>query len=61
MLTRRDLLAYAICAGVATRVFPVWAEPPKRIVFVHGRSQQGKDPVRLKETWVAALKKGAEA
>lgn len=31
-----------------------------KLVLVHGRSQQGKDPVELKNEWVTALKKGLE-
>jgi hypothetical protein len=31
-----------------------------RLVLVHGRSQQGKDPVQLKEQWVAALRGGLQ-
>lgn len=30
-----------------------------RLLLVHGRAQQGKDPKQLKEEWVAALKRGA--
>ena len=30
-----------------------------RLLLVHGRAQQGKDPKHLKEEWVAALKRGA--
>lgn len=37
------------------------AAPPRRLVFVHGRSQQGKNPVVLKKTWADTFKKGAEA
>lgn len=31
-----------------------------RLVFVHGRSQQGKDPAALKQEWLGALAKGLE-
>jgi hypothetical protein len=31
-----------------------------RLVFVHGRSQQGKDPDELKGEWLAALEKGLQ-
>lgn len=31
---------------------------PRRLVFVHGRSQQGKNPAELKTFWVEALKSG---
>jgi len=29
-----------------------------KLVFIHGRSQQGKDPVRLQQQWVNALNEG---
>jgi hypothetical protein len=29
-----------------------------RLVFVHGRDQQGKDPQELRETWLRSLKEG---
>ncbi len=31
-----------------------------KLVFIHGRSQQGKDPVKLQETWEEAFDKGLE-
>jgi hypothetical protein len=31
-----------------------------KIVFIHGRSQQGKDPVQLQQQWESALSKGLE-
>ena len=31
----------------------------KRLLFVHGRAQQGKDPVALKDEWFASLLRGA--
>jgi hypothetical protein len=30
----------------------------KQLVFVHGRSQQGKDPQELKDKWIEAWKRG---
>lgn len=30
----------------------------QRLVFIHGRAQEGKDSVALKAEWVAALGKG---
>lgn len=33
---------------------------PTRLLFVHGRSQEGKDPDRLKSLWMDALKRGVE-
>lgn len=31
-----------------------------RVVFIHGRSQEGKDPVALQQTWEAAFFQGLE-
>jgi len=31
-----------------------------KIVFIHGRDQQGKNPSKLKDEWVAAFRKGLE-
>lgn len=31
-----------------------------RLILVHGRSQQGKDPVQLKEQWIASLREGLQ-
>lgn len=30
----------------------------RKLVFVHGRAQEGKDPVQLRQTWINALKEG---
>ncbi|MFZ1692800.1 MAG: hypothetical protein WAT74_06380 [Flavobacteriales bacterium] len=32
-----------------------------KIIYIHGRDQQGKDPVKLKEEWDNALRKGLKA
>ncbi len=32
-----------------------------RILFIHGRSQGGKNPAELKKTWIETLKKGFQA
>lgn len=32
-----------------------------RILFVHGRAQEGKDPVALKRVWIETLRKGMTA
>ena len=62
MITRRTFLLQS--AGLLfTLVYSpiILASQPRKLVFVHGRSQQGKDPVALKSTWIQALRKGAEA
>jgi hypothetical protein len=61
MIDRRRLLKFAsACAlsGVAMRVGNVMAAPKTKLLLVHGRGQQGLDPVALKSTWIAALNKG---
>jgi hypothetical protein len=32
----------------------------KRIVFLHGRAQEGRDPNQLQQTWESALTRGLE-
>jgi cold shock CspA family protein len=32
--------------------------PVRKLIFIHGRSQQLKDPVALKQTWVGAMHQG---
>ena len=32
----------------------------RQLIFVHGRSQQEKDPAALKQTWIDAWKVGLE-
>jgi hypothetical protein len=65
MVTRRKLLAVA--AGVATTMLSALgntrAQPggrPKRLVLVHGRSQQGRDAAVIKSEWVGALEAGEQ-
>jgi pimeloyl-ACP methyl ester carboxylesterase len=62
MIDRRGWLWQA-GIGIAAAL---WAAPARsagirRVVFVHGRGQQGKDPSALKAEWVDTLKKGAES
>jgi hypothetical protein len=63
MMNRRRLLKIASAvalSGVALSI--VRAQPAAsstRLLFVHGRGQQGLNPATLKATWLAALKRGA--
>jgi pimeloyl-ACP methyl ester carboxylesterase len=64
MLTRRQFLtlgggsAFSI-AGPCSRAV---AQPRvRRLLFLHGRSQQGYDPAVLKTNWIDALRRGANA
>lgn len=64
MLNRRDWMCRA-AVGAMMAAGP-WrtgaaASGVRRLVFVHGRSQQGRDPVALKAEWLNALKGGAAA
>jgi hypothetical protein len=60
MISRRTLVAgsvIAVIAGLAT----ARADPPIRLVLVHGRGQEGLDPVKLKADWMTALSEGARS
>jgi hypothetical protein len=62
MVDRRNFLtsiSVATICGVLSSS-PAFAAA-KRLLFVHGRSQQGRDPEEIKSEWLGALKKGAEA
>jgi hypothetical protein len=62
MLTRRQLLRLASAGALAT-VLPkiLAATKVKRVLFVHGRAQEGRDAAAIQAEWVAALKRGADA
>jgi hypothetical protein len=60
-MNRRELLTIA-GAGLATSVLSKAraADPhPVRLVLVHGRSQQGLNPVDLQSIWLETLQRGA--
>ena len=60
MMKRRDFLITG--AGLATSVLSrAYAanSDPVRLVLVHGRSQQGRDPAELKSIWMDTLQRGA--
>ena len=63
MLNRRQMLKLAsvlALAGALPCTHPVLAAAKaKRLVLVHGRSQQGQDPAALKSEWMEALYRGA--
>jgi len=62
MTSRREFLKFASAAAasypLAGRSAPL-GEKIERLVFVHGRGQQGLDPKNLKQDWIASLKRGA--
>jgi hypothetical protein len=65
MITRRDLLKMGCALGAlgagALHVAPADGAGAKRLLLVHGRSQQGLDPDTLKAEWMATLARGAAA
>lgn len=62
MITRRMFLLQSAGLLLSVTYSPmILASPPNKLVFVHGRSQQGKDPNALKSIWIETFKKGANA
>ena len=67
MINRRSFLSIASAIGlqsISRRSAAADASsraPVRRIMFVHGRDQQGINPVTLKEQWMEALHRGAKA
>ena len=65
MIDRRELLkaasAIAVSSGMALVPSRVAAQPVTRLLLVHGRAQEGKDPEKLKAEWMATLGRGATA
>jgi hypothetical protein len=67
-LDRRSFLGLGVGAAAAVAVLddllaqptPVAGATPVRLLLVHGRAQQGKDPVQLKAEWMETLARGAE-
>lgn len=63
-MNRRDMIltmATGTILSLIGRITPARAEPVRRLMFIHGRGQQGLDPKKLKENWLAALGRGAKA
>jgi hypothetical protein len=67
MINRRHFLSVASAIGLQSIPRPSAAAdagtraPVRRIMFVHGRDQQGINPDTLKEQWMEALRRGAKA
>lgn len=61
MNKRRQVLAYLSASALSSIISGVRGQPTlaSRLLLVHGRAQQGKDPAKLKAEWVAALNRGA--
>ena len=58
MLTRRSLLATGAALAVPMIAH---AEPPSRIVMIHGRAQGGRDRDEIQREWTQALAAGTAA
>lgn len=62
IMHRRDLLrtvSLIALSGLVPRFASRAADKPKKLLFVHGRGQQGSDPDKLKAEWLDALNRGA--
>jgi hypothetical protein len=64
MIGRRHFLSLASASALApfaaavSRAQAPAKMPVRRLIFVHGRDQQGMDPAVLKSLWLAALQRG---
>jgi len=60
-MNRRALLRYVSMSALLglTPVARAQGVAASRLLLVHGRAQEGKDPQKLKEEWVRALNRGA--
>jgi hypothetical protein len=65
MIDRRELLRLAaacVLPGAFWKSGPARAaSAPSKLLLVHGRSQQGRDPEAIKAEWLGALDAGARA
>lgn len=61
-MNRRRLMLAGLAGAAASLAAPFAAAQPRkptRLLLVHGRAQQGKDPVKLQAEWIEALNRGA--
>jgi hypothetical protein len=59
-MDRRNFMQIAVRGALAGLTIARTSGASVRLVLIHGRDQQGKDPVRLKAEWLEALTKGAK-
>jgi len=61
MNNRRQVIAGLSAIALSGFVEVPRAQPVRasRLLLVHGRAQEGKDPVKLQQEWVTALNRGA--
>jgi len=62
MMNRRQAIRI-FSAGALTTLLPgvCAAAKAKRVLFVHGRGQEGRNPEELKAAWIDTLRRGAAA
>jgi hypothetical protein len=60
MLHRRDFLRLGVTSALAGLAAARSSAASVKLVLIHGRDQQGKDPALLKAEWLDALTKGAK-
>ena len=62
MISRRQWLTLGSMGALAAMIPPIFAATgAKKLLFVHGRGQQGQDPAVLKSQWLDTLKLGARS
>jgi len=62
MISRRQWLKLGSMGALAAMIPPIFAATEaKKLLFVHGRGQQGQDPAVLKSQWLDTLKLGARS
>jgi hypothetical protein len=62
MISRRQWLKIGSMGALAAMIPPIFAATgAKKLLFVHGRGQQGQDPAVLKSQWLDTLKLGARS
>ncbi len=58
---RRSFLLTSVASALATSAKHAASQERCKLLFIHGRAQQGKDKERLKAQWLEALRRGAAA
>ncbi|CAD6516303.1 hypothetical protein [Paraburkholderia metrosideri] len=64
-MNRRDVLRgfslYAATKYSPARAFSSEIDSPNHLLFIHGRGQQGRTAMQIKNEWLTALNRGAKA
>jgi hypothetical protein len=65
MISRRLLIQFASSVALGHVAQTTWSDESqakaRRLVFIHGRGQQGLDPKKLQTDWMTALNRGGAA